>query len=88
MNAMSPRSSSGAGRQLTPNETHQMKCEIKTSRTEYQVRLYIVEADTVEEAEEFFNDWKAEEVSSNIVDAEEEVDEITPLDYSPPEPST
>jgi len=65
-----------------------MKCEIKTSRTEYQVRLYIVEADTVEEAEEFFNDWKAEEVSSNIVDAEEEVDEITPLDYSPPEPST
>jgi hypothetical protein len=65
-----------------------MKYEIKTNRTEYQVRLYIVEADTVEEAEEFFDDWKAEEVSSNIVDAEEEIDEITPLDYSPPEPST
>lgn len=88
MNAMSPRSPSGAGRQPTPNETHQMKYEIKTNRTEYQVRLYIVEADTVEEAEEFFDDWKAEEVSSNIVDAEEEIDEITPLDYSPPEPST
>jgi len=88
MNAMSPRSPSGAGRQPTPNETYQMKYEIKTNRTEYQVRLYIVEADTVEEAEEFFDDWKAEEVSSNIVDAEEEIDEITPLDYSPPKPST
>lgn len=65
-----------------------MKYEIITNRTEYHVRRYIVEADSVEEAEEFFDDWKAEEVSSNIVDAEEEIDEITPLDYSPPEPST
>lgn len=65
-----------------------MKYEIKTNRTEYQVCRYIVEADSVEEAEEFFDDGQAEEVSSNTVDADEDVDEITPLDYSPPEPST
>ena len=65
-----------------------MKYMIIATRTEYQTCRYIVEADSVEEAEELFDDGEAKEIWSETVDAYESVDEIVPQSDSPPASSS
>jgi hypothetical protein len=65
-----------------------MKYIITTTRTEYQTCRYTVEASSVEEAEELFDDGEAEELSSDTVDAFESVDDISPHSDSASESSS
>ena len=68
----------GAKANLKPNIP--MKYEIKTTRTEYQICRYTVEAASEQEAKQIFKDGEADFLWKDAFDAEEEFEEIWPID--------